>query len=161
MGREKKCLWRNKKVFCFQLRGNWAPPLPTEGEKEKEHTTGMQGWGKILRDYFETIVQLSELSARKLNVQSLVINMTLALTRRDFRGPGQLHCIVKTPNSSNFPPHQTQRLATIVFVELPSNGLCASSEKQLIICIPHPTMKTEWMLLIKPLAWEKQRSLIW
>lgn len=76
-------------------------------------------------------MQISALSVRQLNVQGLVIYMTLALERRDFRGPGQLRFRLQPRiRSHHLHRHfQLGRTATTVLVELPNYGSCVRSEK--------------------------------
>lgn len=76
-------------------------------------------------------MQISALSVRQLNVQGLVIYMTLALERRDFRGPGQLRFRLQPKiRSHHLQRHfQLGRTATTVLVELPNYGSCVRSEK--------------------------------
>lgn len=83
-------------------------------------------------------MQISALSVRQLNVQGLVIYMTLALERRDFRGPGQLRFQLQPQIHSHhlYCHFQLGRLATTVLVELPNYGSCVGSEKHLAILIP-------------------------
>lgn len=64
-------------------------------------------------------------------MQGLVIYMTLALERRDFRGPGQLRFRLQPKiHSQHLQRHfQLGRTATTVLVELPNYGSCVRSEK--------------------------------
>lgn len=83
-------------------------------------------------------------------MQGLVIYMTLALERRNFRGPGQL-CFQLQPqiHSHHFHCHfQLGRLATTVLVELPNYGSCVHSEKRL--AIPVPLLESEETLWTDP-----------
>lgn len=80
-------------------------------------------------------------------MQGLVIYMTLALERRDFRGPGQLRFQLQPQiHSHHLHCHfQLGRLATTVLVELPNYGSCVRSEKCLAIPLPLPeSEETLW-----------------
>lgn len=64
--------------------------------------------------------------------------MTLALERRDFRGPGQL-CFQLQSQMYSHHLHchfQLGTLATTVLVELPNYGSCVCSEECLAIPLP-------------------------
>lgn len=95
-------------------------------------------------------MQISALSVRQLNVQGLVIHMTLALERRDFRGPGQLRFQLQPQKHSHISTaiSNLEELATTVLVELPNYGSCVRSENPL--ATPLPSLEREETTLDRP-----------
>lgn len=107
-------------------------------------------------------MQISALSVRQLNVQGLVIYMTLDLERRDFRGPGQLRFQLQPQiHSHHLHCHfQPGRLATIVLVELPNYGSCVHSEKHLaILSLCWRGKKHSGQTLALPWRWTRKAPL--